>query len=301
MIQKFLLGLSVMFFLSTPGQAFDVSSQPVKVVMPFAPGGGVDQAFRHFEKWAETKNIKFVAVYKPGAEGLIGMNEISAAPKDGYHISFATAGTIAVQRLRNPQAELETVTLIKTSVIAFITHKDSGIQSLADLYLGNPKTLAYGAPGQLMTIQQLIELSDGKLQDSILVPYKGGAPVVKDIAGNHVQFAAVPLLITKSLVDAGTIRLLAVNSMTRLAEYPNIQTIIEVFPEWKNTDGFAVVLPKGTDPKAVEFWTTTLQEYVTDQTVQDDFVKDHTVSIKFGKEELENTVANAVTALEKNK
>jgi len=299
MIQKFLLGLSMMFFLSAPSQAFDAGSQPIKVVMPFAPGGGVDQTFRHFENWAAKKNIKFVAVYRPGAEGLIGMNEIAAMPKDGYHISFATAGTIAVQRLKNPQAELETVTLIKNSIMAFVTHKDSGIRSLTDLYQGNPKTLAYGAPGQLMTIQQLIELSDGKMKGSTLVPYKGGAPVVQDIAGNHVQFAAVPLLITKSFVDSGTIRLLAVDSTTRLAEYPNIPTFKEIFPKWKSNDGFAVVLPKGTDTKAVEFWNSILKEYVTDQKVQADFLKDYNMSQKFGKEELEKTVSNAVDALEK--
>lgn len=294
-----ILTLSLAVMLSSNAVAFDPKSKPINVVIPFAPGGGVDATFRHFEKWSTDRGLKFSVQYKPGAEGLIGMNEIAAMPKDGYHISFATAGTIAVQRLKNPQAELETVTLIKNSIMAFITHKDSGIRSLTDLYQANPKTLAYGAPGQLMTIQQLIELSDGKMKGATLVPYKGGAPVVQDIAGNHVQFAAVPLLITKSFVDSGTIRLLAVDSTTRLTEYPNIPTFKEIFPKWKSTDGFSVVLPKGTDTKAIEFWNSILKEYVTDQKVQADFLKDYNMSQKFGKEELEKTVSNALIALEK--
>lgn len=289
-----------MFFLSAPSQAFDASSQPIKVVIPFAPGGGVDQAFRHFENWAAKKNIKLVAVYKPGAEGLIGMNEIATMPKDGYHISFATAGTIAVQRLKNPQAELETVTLIRNSVMAFITNKDSGIQSIADLYQGSDqKTLAYGAPGQLMALEQLLSLANGKIKDAILVSYKGGGPVVNDIAGNHVQFAITPLAITKGLINTGTIRLLAVGSETRLTEYPNIPTISEIFPEWRHIDGFAVVLPKDTDTKAVKFWNTILQEYLSDKEVQADFVKEYTVPTKFGKEELEKRVSDSVESLEK--
>lgn len=289
----------VSFTLIFSANAFDPTSTPISVIIPFTPGGGVDQTFRHFENWAAKKHLKFITFYKPGAEGLIGMNEIAAMPKNGYHISFATAGTIAVQRMKNPQAELETVTLIKNSVSAFITHKDSGIQSMTDLYKGNaPKTLAYGAPGQQMAMGQLITLAKGKIKDAVLVPYRGGANVVQDIAGNHVQFAAPPLLITKSLIDSGTIRLLAVGSKTRLIEYPNVPTIMEIFPEWQDHDGFAVVLPKNTDTKAVDFWNNLLKEYLNDKKVQEDFVKEYNESNKFGKEELEKIISNSMRALQ---
>lgn len=299
MLFKFYLALATMFFISADVRAFDATSKTVNVVIPFTPGGGVDQTFRHFEKWAMKKNITFITFYKPGAEGLIGMNEIAVMPKDGYHIAFVTAGTIAVQRIKNPQADLETVTMIKNSISAFITHKNSGIHTVDDLYKGSdPKTLAYGAPGQMMAMQQMIARANGKLKDAILVPYRGGAGVVQDIAGNHVQFAAPPLLISKSLIDSGTIRLLAVGSRTRLKEYPNVPTITEFFPGWQDQDGFAVVLPKDTDTTAVQFWNNLLREYLSDKTVQGDFVKEFNESNKFGKEELEKLVSNSMRALQ---
>jgi tripartite-type tricarboxylate transporter receptor subunit TctC len=201
--------------------------------------------------------------------------------------------------LKNPSAELEPVTLIKNSISAFITHKDSGINSIADLYKGDKeKTIGYGAPGQKMLVDQVVRLSEGKIKSTML-PYKGGAPVVQDIVGNHIQFAAPPLLITKSHIDAGTVKLLAVGSKNRLKEYPNVPTIYEIFPSWKDYDGFAVVLPGKSDKAAIKFWTELLREYVNDKSVQADFIKEFNESNKFGREELESLVKNSMSVLPK--
>jgi tripartite-type tricarboxylate transporter receptor subunit TctC len=295
-IKKLILS-SVLCLSISVSHAFDPAAKSITVVIPFAPGGGVDATYRHFEKWATDKGLKFTALYKPGAEGLIGMNEIAGMPKDGYHIAFGTVGTIAVQRLKNPAAELEPITLIKNSISAFITNKDSGINSFGDLAKGEiPKTIAHGAPGQKMLVEQVVDLSKGRIK-ATFVPYKGGAPVVQDIVGNHVQFGAPPLLITKSHIDAGTVKLLAVGSKRRLKEYPNVPSIFEIYPDWKDYDGFAVILPKGTDSKAVKFWNDIMKEYMSDKKVQEDFVKEFNESNNFGKEELEKLVNNAMKAL----
>jgi tripartite-type tricarboxylate transporter receptor subunit TctC len=284
--------------LAFSANAFDPASKSISVVIPFAPGGGVDQTFRHFEKWAANKNIKLNPIYKPGAEGLVGMNEIASMPRDGYHISFGTAGTIAVQRIKNPSAELELITGIKNSITAFITHKDSGIIAIRDLEKVDNLTLAVGAPGQKMNMEQLLELSNGKIKGK-LIPYKGGGPVVQDILGNHVKLGAVPLQIVKSQIDTGTIRLLAVGTRTRVSGFKDTPTIFELFPDWKDNDGFAVIMPKGSDPAAVKFWTALIKDYMDDKEVQRDFVKDFNEPMLFGKTELEKIVNNAVKALSK--
>lgn len=296
---KLINSFLIFFLFAGSAMAFDPTVKPINVVIPFAPGGGVDATFRHFEKWAQSKNIKFNVSYKPGADGLLGMNEIAGLPGDGYNISFGTAGTIAVQRIKNPSAELEPITLIKNSISAFVTHKDSGINSISDLYKGDKeKTIGYGAPGQKMLVDQVIQLSQGKIKATLL-PYKGGAPVVKDIAGNHINFAGPPLLIVKSHIDAGHVKLLAVGSKNRLKEYPNVPTIYEIFPSWKDYDGFAVILPGNADKAAVKFWTDLLKEYLNDKSVQEDFVKEFNEPNKFGREELEALVKNSITALSK--
>lgn len=295
---KQILTLALSLGIVTAASAFDATSRATTVVIPFAPGGGVDKTFRHFEKWAANKNINFSPVYKPGAEGLIGMNEIAGMPKDGYHISFGTAGTIAVQRIKNPTAELELITGIKNSITAFVSHKDSGITSIKDLEKVDNLTLAVGAPGQKMNMEQLLDLSNGKIKGK-LIPYKGGGPVVQDIIGNHVKLAAVPMQIVKAHIDAGTLKLIAVGTKNRVSEFKNIPTIFEYFPNWKDNDGFAVVLPKGADAQATKYWSNLIKEYMDSKDVQQDFAKDFNEPLNFGPAELEKVVNNAVQALNK--
>jgi tripartite-type tricarboxylate transporter receptor subunit TctC len=291
---KYLL-LSLLLF--TNAYAFDPTSKPITVVIPFTPGGGVDQTFRHFEKYAARKGLNFVALYKPGAEGLIGMNEIASLPGDGYHISFGTVGTVAVQRIKNPSAEVVPVTAIKNSVTAYVTHKNSGIMSIQDLYNGKISA-GFGAPGQKMLLEKFIELSKNKI-DFILVPYKGGAMVINDLAGGHIQFGAPPMVISKSQIDAGSIRLLAVGSSRRLVDYPNVPTIASIFLDWQDVDAFTFILPKNTNPAAEKYWSQLLKEYMNDKTVQEDFVKDFSELNEFGRRPVEKLIKNAVTAMSK--
>jgi len=296
LIKIFTAVLSI--FLTTPLYAFDATSKEIKIVIPFAPGGGVDQTFRHFEKYASKKGIKFVPIYKPGAEGLIGMNEISEMPKDGYHISIGTAATIAIQRIKNPSSELHLVSGIRNAIPALVTHKDSGINSIQDLYKGDTKTFGIGAPGQRIYVDQIVELSNGQLA-IIQILYKGGAPLVQDLLGNHIQLGVPPLIITKSHIDAGTLRVIAIGSDKKLKEFPNIPLIREVFKSWKETDVYAFILPKGTDPAAIKAWTDLLKEYTSDKTVQEEFLKDFNEPVPFGNEFIESTVKLAVDRLSK--
>lgn len=297
MIKNFIVSMLTVFSISS-AWAFDATRNPVTVIIPFGPGGGVDKTFRHFEKWANNKNINLTPVYKPGAEGVIGMTEIAGSPTNGYYLSFCTAGTIAAHRIKNPSVELELVTGIKNSIMVFVTHKDSGINSISDLQNSNDLTLGVGAPGQRIVMEQLLEVSNGKIKGRF-ISYKGGALVVQDLIGNHINLAAVPLEIVKSHVDAGTLKLLAVGSRNRVKEYSNVPSIVETYKDWKDNDWFAVVLPKGTDPTAIKVWNNILKEYLNDNSVQQDFAKDFNESTPFGKESLESVVLTSIKALSK--
>jgi tripartite-type tricarboxylate transporter receptor subunit TctC len=281
----------------TNAYAFDPTANPIKVVIPFAPGGGVDQTFRHFEKYAAKKGLTFIPIYKPGAEGLIGMNEIAGMPKDGYHVSFGTVGTIAVQRVRNSAAELDPITAIRNSVTSYVSSKNSGINSIQDLYKATV-TVGYGAPGQKMLLEKFSEMSKKK-PNFIWVPYKGGALLVQDLAGGHVQFGAPPLIISKALIDSGKIKLLAVGSSQRLKEYPDVPTTNSIFPGWEDVDAFTFILPKNTDPAAEKYWSQFLKDYMSNTDVQADFIKEFNELNEFGRKPVEKLIKNAVTALSK--
>jgi tripartite-type tricarboxylate transporter receptor subunit TctC len=299
MIKQFLVSLAISLGVITGAQAFDPKAKPITVLIPFAPGGGADQTFRHFEKWASTKHgLTFTPVYKAGADGLIGMTELSRMPKDGYHIGFITGGTVAVQRMKSPEAVVQPLTATRGSIMALVTHADSGINSVADLaHSEKTRTLAYGAPGQLMFFEQLLTMNP-KIKGK-LIPYKGASPAVQDVIGKHVDAAAVPFIVVKQHVDAGTLRLLALGTREILQEYAKVPTIYSLFPKWQDQDGQVVGVPKGMDPAALKFWNTILSEYVNDKEIRAELVRTYNETVPFGPTYVEEIVSSAIKAMSK--
>lgn len=277
--------------ISPYSYSFEAASKTVNVIIPFAPGGGVDLTFRHLQKYASERGITLVAIYKPGADGSIAMNELSKMPKDGFTISVTTVGVLAYNELKHPGQELTAITGIRDSIGAFVTHPNSPIKSLDDLEKslknGDNIKYGYGAPGQRMMLDQLFEMAKTS-KDPIMVPYKGGGPVVNDLLGGHIDVAQVPFSIVKVHVDSGKVRLLAL-TRAKVDGY-NVPLIESKYPKWKEFDGFAVAAPKGADAAAVKFWTDFLKGYVNDKQVQKDFASDLTIISPFGSKPVDDTV-----------
>lgn len=280
--------------------AFDLKEKPVQVIMPFAPGGGVDQTFRHLQKYAAQKNITLVGIYKPGAEGLISMSELTTLPKDGYHVSVTTASVIGYFRMRNPSTDIIPITGIRDTIMSVVSSNKSNIKTLDELEgaikKDNNLTIGYGAPGQKLFIEQLLDTTKSNL-NPILVPYKGGGPVLNDLIAGHINAAAVPYAISKSHIAAGRINLLALSSREKL-QIPVVQ-IEQKYPKWQHFDGFAFVVAEGTDKQVVKQWSDFLREYVNDPQVQKDFIAEGTTVTEFGTKNLEKTINNSIKKLSK--
>lgn len=275
------------FLLLGSAAAFDPTAKSITVVIPYPPGGGVDRGFRDFEKWTSSKklSLQFNVIYKPGAEGLIGINEISKLPADGYHIFFGNVGNISIQRIKNPEAKIELITAISDPIIGFVVHKDSGINSLQDLTKISNIKAGVGTPAQRLSVLQLMDLSNNKIQAK-LVPYKGGSPVVQDIIGNHITLAAVPLELVHRHVTSGTLKLLAVGSKTRFETFKNVPSIYEFYPNWKGYTGKVVVMPKGISSEVNVFWSNLFKEYMNDPAVKEKIAREYNEIFEFGPIEL---------------
>jgi tripartite-type tricarboxylate transporter receptor subunit TctC len=282
--------------------AFEPGTNIVNVVIPFAPGGGVDQTFRNLQKYAAAKGIQLVAVYKPGADGLIAMNQLSGMPKDGLNISLTTAGVLAYHSIKNPDEDLVTITGIRGSIGAFVAHPNSSIKTIDDLEKavrsGNNIKFGYGAPGQRMVLDQYFELAKAA-PNQLMVPYKGGGPVINDLLGGQIDVAQVPFSIVKAHIDSGKLRLLA----TVAASVPkyNVPLMQKKYPKWQEFDGFGVVAPKGTSTDAIAFWSEFLKGYVSDKQVQEEFASEFTLKLRAGPKALEDTVKASKERLSKIK
>lgn len=295
-----LLISAILISMSASATTFNAVSKPINVVIPFAPGGGVDQTFRHLQKYASTKGIEMVAIYKPGADGLIGMNELANSPKDGYTVSVGTMGTVAVHRLKNSNSDIVTLTGIKESITAFVTPTKSFIKSIDDVEsqvrVNSKINFGYGAPGQKMMLDELIDQTKTKIPQ-VMVPYKGGAPVVNELAGGHIDFAALPLSIIKGHIDTGTVRIVAIVGRGKLNLYPEVPSINKKYPGWQDFDGFAFIVPGNTNLVAVEFWNKFIQEYLNDPQVQKDFIVELNNILPFGKEHAEKMIQGSMKKL----
>jgi len=297
------LALSAIMTVSTADvYAFNPTKHPVTVILPFAPGGGVDQTFRGLQKYALDRGIELIPVYKPGAEGSISLHELSSMPNTGYNISVTTAGVIANHSLKQPNEEITVIGGIRDSIGAFVVSAKTPYHTLEDLQKavkrGDDVKFGFGAPGQQMAIEQFFDLVKPKTKP-LMVPYKGGGPVVNDLLAGTIDAAEVPFSIVKQHIDAGKLRLLA-TTKARVPGYsaPNIES---KFPTWSEYDGFGVVAPKNTDSAAVQFWTEFLKEYISDKQVQEQFIKDYTLKAPVGPAALIETVKASKIKLEKIK
>jgi tripartite-type tricarboxylate transporter receptor subunit TctC len=225
-------------------------------------------------------------------------------PEDGFHLSVTTAGVIANYRITNPETDVVPITAIRDSIMVFVTHNNSNINTFDDLEKsvkeGKKISFGYGAPGQKMVLDQFFSFVKPTTAP-LLVPYKGGAPVVADLAGGHIDVAAVPLSIVKSHIDSGKLKLLAVGAKNKVDGLPDATLVKVKYPKWEDPDAFAVVVEKGTNPAAIKFWSEFMKEYVTDSAVKKEFANEYTVPAEFGSKAVEKMIELSIKNIKATK
>lgn len=282
---KHLVLLCTLLFVSV-AQGFDGKQKPVDVIIPFSPGGGVDVIFKHLQTYMQQKHgIKMVPVYKPGAEGMIGLREITQTQdKDGYTVGVISVASIPVSKKMNPDINVDVITGLKRQVAVVVTsegYRHSTIEQLIGaLKTSEQINIASGAPAQTLFWRQFF--TNTKTEERQLINYKGGGQVVIDIVGKHVDIGLLPLSIVKPHIDAGKMVALAHTDDTANELLKNVPSLFTKFPGWKRLDVVAFVLPPNVSPIARRFWVDILQQYMYDPATKADAAKDFTSLARFG-------------------
>jgi tripartite-type tricarboxylate transporter receptor subunit TctC len=303
-MKKLILMLTAFFALTAHAQ-FNPTKEPIKAVIPFAPGGGTDIAFRHFQKYADQRNITIVPMYKGGADGLIGTNEVAESKPNGYTIGFATVATVATHKLNNPNYNFDHISVIKGSVMAIATHPNNDITNFDSLEKtlksgDNKKTFAFGSPSQKTIWEQIFNANKISIQP-VLVPYKGGGPAVQDAIGGHVDFIVVPYSIIKQHVDSGKLRLIAIIARNNWKEFSHVPNVAKKYNNWQFDDGFLLTLPQHTNTEAYNFWKEFVLSYMKNEQVNQDFVSEYTEIDIFGIDNATKRVDTFVKTLKDKK
>lgn len=213
-------------------------ARPVKVIVPFAPGGQTDVIARLIaQKLSEQLRQQFVVENKSGAGGNIGMGLAAQAPADGYNLLFTDGTTFVVnpnlydRAPYDPFKDFQPVSLSVTTTQVLVVHPSLDVTSVADLVAlvkSKPGTYAIaspgiGTPGHLTG--ELFKAAAGI--DLIHVPFGGGGLAINSAAAGHTPIAFGSPAATLSQITGGKLRALAVASKKRLASLPDVPTMAE--------------------------------------------------------------------------
>lgn len=236
--------------------------KPIRMLVPFAPGGNTDILARAVGlKMSENWGKSVVVDNRAGGSGVIAAEIVARATPDGHTVFVASTGEVAINPslFRNLPYSVEKnfapVTLGTVSPLLVVTHPSSPtktIKELLDLAKAGPKTLSYasvgtGSPQHLSG--ELFKMLTGA--DIVHVPYKGGAPATNALLGNEVSFGFVGMGPVIPQVRGGKLRALAISTAKRspvLAEIPTLQEA--GIKDFDTTIWFAFFVPAGT-PKLV--------------------------------------------------
>jgi tripartite-type tricarboxylate transporter receptor subunit TctC len=238
-------------------------AKPIRLVVPYPPGGGTDFFARTVSaKLADVLGQQVIVENKPGASTIIGAESVAKSPPDGYTLLLGDTGTYAVnptlyrQLSYDPVKDFEPVTLTGRFALLLVANPAANINSVNDLVAlakSKPGTLNYASPGPGSPHHLAMELFKQRTgADLVHVPYKGAAPAVQDLIGGQIPVMFLDLAAGGPLIRAGKVKALAVAAPKRIAPLPDVPTIAE-----SGIDGFeawawqGIVVPAKTPPDVV--------------------------------------------------
>jgi tripartite-type tricarboxylate transporter receptor subunit TctC len=246
--------------------------RPVRIVVPFAAGGGTDVVGRHIaavlsERWKQS----VVVDNRPGGAGSIGVDIVAKSTPDGYTLCMITASQ-TVDAAVNPDRpydlvrDFQAISRLTSSFYLLDVYASLPARSLAELIAyakANPGKLNFGSSGAgslgHLSGELFAHLAGLKL---VHVPYKGGSATARALAAGEIQLGFVSPPASKPLNDSGLIRALAITDDKRSPQFPDLPTVSEAVKGYVVDQWYAVIAPKGLDPALARRLSTDFREAV---------------------------------------
>ena len=260
-------------------------SRPIKLVVPFPPGGGTDVLARMVaERLRPLLGETVVIDNRPGATGNIGNDFVAKSQPDGHTVLIQ--GTIIgmfphifAKLSYDPIKDLVAVGTMAESANVIVVNPASPFHSIADMVKAakaDPsKPLNYGTAGvgspQHLAMEQLASIAGIKVQH---INYRGTAPAVNDLLANQTQIGAYSLSSMLPLIQGNKLRVLAVMTEKRTALVPQVPTLAELgFPGVDSSIRFALFVPAGTPPDIIAKLAAANTKALADPVLKESFLK----------------------------
>lgn len=236
-------------------------AKPVRMVIPFPPGGTLDAVGRMLaQKLGEQMGQPFVVENKPGGNGVIGADIVAKAPADGYTLLFnASTFTTAPMTMKSvPYSvtrDFAPVALVAKAPLSVAINKNlpiTDIKSLIAHAKAHPgkMTFAVGSIGSAGHLSTELLKRAGQI-DYLIVPYKGTAPAFQDLIGGQIDGFIDPILGSLQYHKSGMLRVVAVTSAQRAASLPDVPTVAETIPGYEFYSWYGLWAPAKAAPEIV--------------------------------------------------
>jgi tripartite-type tricarboxylate transporter receptor subunit TctC len=258
------------------GLAAEFPDRPLKLVVPFPPGGATDAIGRHIARRLATELGQPVVIEnKAGANAIVGAEFVSRAAPDGHTLLLATQASLVLNPLLyrrlpyDPVRDLRPLSIVTDVPLVIVVHPSVPAKTLAE-FIAHAREhgdrLNYASAGIGNLIHMSAELfkvaADIKMTH---VPYKGNGPALSDLIAGQVQVMFDVVGTSLPHIRAGRLRALAVTTSERLALLPDTPTIAESgYPEYRAVAWFGIAVPKDVPEQAVQRLTAGLDRVVTD-------------------------------------
>jgi tripartite-type tricarboxylate transporter receptor subunit TctC len=237
-------------------------AKPIRIVVPFAPGG-VDITARLLQpKMQEDLGQPIIIENRPGAGGVTGSVAVSKSPPDGYTLLMTASGTListpllAAKPAFDPINDFSPITVVFQAVSTLVVNAALPVNSVKELIehaRRNPGKIGFASPG-IGTNQHM----DGEVfkattgLDIFHVPYKGFGPLIQDLVAGHVQLSFVTYANIRPQLGSGKVKIIAVGDARRYPALPDTPTIGETLPAYQRVPGWSGALlgPPGL-PRAI--------------------------------------------------
>lgn len=255
------VGLTIL--IGVPAGAQGYPNKPIKIVAPFAPGGGSDVIGRVIaERLAKNWGQPVIVENRPGAGGSIGTEFVANSPADGYTLLITDASSVIINPFIYPKLGYTAknftpvVNLAELTLVMLVPVK-SPINTLADVIAAEkakPGSLSGASPGAGSTPHLMLEMMNSMAGTKLVhVPYKGGGPAINDLVAGHVDFSFSGLSSqAMSLISGGRLKAVFVTTRERNASLPAVPTLAESgFPGADFIAAISLLAPAGTPPEIV--------------------------------------------------
>jgi tripartite-type tricarboxylate transporter receptor subunit TctC len=246
------------------GQALAIyPERALRIVVPFAPGGGTDVVARTLaQELAKDLRVSVIIENKPGAGTIIGTQAVAVSGADGYTLLMGTFANAVNPSLNaklpyDPHKDFAPVALIARSFNIVVVNPKSSLRTLADLIAAakaDPGKMTFGTFGLGTSAHLAGELfKDMAKVNLTAVPYKGAAPAITDLIGGQIDVMFTTVASAASLVESGQLRAIAVTSVERSPAFPQVPTVAESgVGGYAAESWYALFAPAGTPPEVID-------------------------------------------------